>query len=210
MRWTEDELVGLQPLLERIARDVGDAHDVLVVCSAEGDLAFLLADRLPAARIVGTELAPDALAAARRRSRATPLGERVEFRPAELTRIPLPDASFDAIISDFVVFPTSAPTEFGQPEMARVLRPGGRLVLTDVIGPSQVEGLDYVCEATFDDFRSWMNESGFEEVEVDDVTSLVRPLWAARGSAPPVSYIYVRGMKPPGVRPRLAGAVGAQ
>ena len=119
-------------------------------------------------RVVGLELSEEQLKIAR--ARAGDLAPRVAFLPTERTRIPLPDASFDALVSEFIVFPSPEPTDIGQPEMARVLRPGGTLVLTDVIAqgafPDEVKralaevGLTYGSEASPDDFRRWPEEAG--------------------------------------------------
>ena len=76
-------------------------------------------------------------------------------------------------------------------------------------------GLDYLGVATKDDFQGWMEEAGMIDVEVDDLTPLVRPIWQQRlsttgevgafsylfGSGPwslgvGLSYIKVRGTKP--------------
>jgi hypothetical protein len=102
----------------------------------------------------------------------------------------LPDASFDALVREFIVYPTNAPAEIGQSEMVRVLKPGGKMVLTDVIltRPLPAEahealgniGLDHLCEATRDDFKRWMTAAGLVNVEVLDLTSSVRSAWESR------------------------------
>ena len=153
----------------------------------------------------------------------------VKFLPAEKQHIPMPDASFDVLVSEFVVYPTTTPTEISQLEMARVLKPGGKIILTDVIVtkaiPEQTRqelagiGLDYLCEGTHGDFRRWMTEAGLINVEVRDLTSIVRKVWEDRyasdfsashqtgysyllddprvGLGKTIFYIYVCGEKPP-------------
>ena len=118
------------------------------------------------------------------------LAKVVNFQKAEISRIPLPDESFDALVSEFIVFPTPAPTQIGQPEMARVLKPGGRMVITDVIVTQPVSpeirqelnaiGLDYLCEGTTDDFRTWMLAAGLTGIEVLDLTPVVKAVWEQR------------------------------
>ena len=226
--WNPKEQEILAPVLERIGETIGplEGKRVLVLCSAAGDVAFWLAKRMRTGRVVGLELSEEQLKAAR--ARAGDLAPRVAFLPAERTRIPFPDASFDALVSEFIVFPSPEPTDIGQPEMARVLRPGGTLVLTDVIAqgafPDEVKralaevGLTYWCEASPDDFRGWMEEAGFSEIAVEDLTPLVRRAWAWRRAHDPEAaakpgyryllederfalgrglfYILVRGRKP--------------
>jgi len=170
-------------------------QSILVLCSAGGELPLWLAQRLPQARFLGLELSPEGLAAARTAAAEVGLEGRVEFQPAQKTRIPFPDASFDGLVSEFILFPTPVPTEIGQPEMARVLKPGASMLITDVIVPEplpegartalQAIGLDYLCEATPADFCAWMESAGLVEVAVEDLTPLVRPVWEQRQRTDP-------------------------
>jgi hypothetical protein len=77
--------------------------------------------------------------------------------------------------------------------MARVLAPGGKMILTDVILtkplPQRVRdalqsiGLGYLCQATTEDFRSWMMSAGLTNVDVRDLTPLVRSVWENRSES---------------------------
>lgn len=228
MKWTENEIAMLSPIFEQIRKDVevSGRKDILVLCSAGGEVVFWLANVLKGSRVTGLELDPQLLEHARQQAKEQGLEDVVAFYQAEKTHIPFPDATFDALVSEFVVFPTPAPTEIGQPEMARVLKPGGTMVLTDVITtrpiPQDVRaalraiGLDYLCEGTQDDFRRWMTEAGLINIEVLDLTPIVRRVWERRrqnmsmmhngfayllddpnsrlGEA--IFYIYARGEKP--------------
>ena len=121
----------------------------------------------------------------------------MEFRQAEKTHIPFPNTIFDALVSEFIVFPTPIPTEIGQPEIARVLKSDGMMVLTDVIvtkpipegvrADFQAIGLDYLCEGTQDDFRRWMEEAGLIDTEIVDLTSIVRRVWEQRRETIPMA-----------------------
>jgi signal recognition particle subunit SEC65 len=74
--------------------------------------------------------------------------------------------------------------------MARVLKPRGKMVLTDVIVTKPLTeetkdalkaiGLDYLCEATPDDFREWMQNAGLVNIEILDFTPLLRKVWERR------------------------------
>jgi ubiquinone/menaquinone biosynthesis C-methylase UbiE len=148
-------------------------------------------------KVTGLELDPELLEIARRTTHEMGLEGVVEFLPAEKQRIPLPDASIHALVSEFIVYPTSTPTEISQVEMARVLRPGGKIVLTDVIVTRhlgqdvrealQSIGLDYLCEATQADFRSWMAEAGLVNLQLLDLTPTLRNVWEYRRSSDRVS-----------------------
>lgn len=74
MKWTAQEVERLAPILERIESDLGsfDGKDVLVPCSAAGELAVRFARRKTRGRVLGlelddTSLAAEATAAARMR-----------------------------------------------------------------------------------------------------------------------------------------------
>lgn len=192
MKWNRSEIDSLSPILEQLAIDLVpvDGKRILVLCSAAGEVVFRLAEMMETGHVTGLELDQESLEIARRAAHEMGLESMVEFLPAEKDHLPMLDSSFDAMVSEFIVYPTSSPTEIGQIEMARVLVPGGKMVLTDVIVtkplPPQVRqeltsiGLDYLCEATQDDFRSWMADAGLVNVNVLDLTSTVRQVWESR------------------------------
>jgi SAM-dependent methyltransferase len=163
---------------------------ILVLCSAAGEVAFRLAEMMESGKVTGLELDQENLEIARRAAHEMGLEGMVEFITTEKDRPPLEDSSYDALVSEFIVYPSSSPTEIGQTEMARVLTPGGKMVLTDVIVtrpiPSQVRqdlaliGLDYLREATPDDLRSGMADAGLVNIQLADLTSTVRQVWESR------------------------------
>ncbi|OGO25718.1 MAG: hypothetical protein A2136_04940 [Chloroflexi bacterium RBG_16_54_11] len=195
MKWSRGEIDRLVPILEQVSSDLSpvDGKRILVLCSATGEMAFWLAEMMERGQVTGLELDPEALAIASHSAHEMGLEQLVRFQAAEKVSIPMPEASFEALVSEFIVYPTSMPTEIGQPEMARVLTPGGRMALTDVILtrplPQAVRealaaiGLDYLCEASQADFRKWMGEAGLVDVEVIDLTPTVRQAWELRRAA---------------------------
>jgi len=230
MKWSREELEGLSPILEQIHKDLAllEGKKVLVLCSAGGDVALWLGKRVGSTgKVIGLDLSEELLDLARRRARERKLEGVVEFYKADRYKIPFPDEEFNALVSEFILFPAPMVTEIGQPEMARVLKRGGRMILTDVIvteslpdevrGKLRAIGLDYLCEATQDDFRGWMEEAGLVDIEILDFTPLVRRVWQERRDHDPVPehqrgypllledskfrlgeaifYIYVRGVK---------------
>lgn len=192
MKWSREEIEQLFPILKQVLLDLEplEGKSILVLCSAAGDVAFLLAERMKHGLVIGLELSDEMLEAAQRTAKEKGLETIVEFRKAEKKRIPLPDETFDALVSEFIIFPTPLPTEIGQPEIVRVLKPGGKIVLTDVIvtkpAPQELRtelrtiGLDYICDGTQLDFREWMRNAGLTDVEVIDFTPVARKVWEQR------------------------------
>lgn len=95
--------------------DVGTGTGVL--------LPFLLESLGPRGRVVALDVAEEMLAAARAK-----MGDRVEYLCADITRTPLEGSSFDEIICNSC-FPHLVDKLAALREMARLLKPGGRLVI---------------------------------------------------------------------------------
>lgn len=100
-----------------------------VACGA-GASAVHLARRF-GCRVIGVDLGVANVERARAAAAAAGVADRVEFRLGDAERLPLPNGAVDAVLCEcaFCVFPdkSSAAAEF-----ARVLRPGGRLGLSDL------------------------------------------------------------------------------
>lgn len=192
MHWEPAELEALAPV-RRYLRDELDLPvdaRVLVLCSAHGTLAIALALSHPGWKLVGLEADDQLLGDSRAAVAVGELSLRLAFEKAAQKRIEYPDEAFDAVVSDFILDPTPQPTKIGQPEMARVIKPGGTMIVTDVIVTEPLSetaqselaavGLDYLCKATAADFRRWMTAAGLEDVEVRDVTPAAVAAWQVR------------------------------
>jgi SAM-dependent methyltransferase len=104
----------------RFAADLVRGGAVLDAGCGEGYGTAMLGEA--AASVVGLDLEPDVIDHARARY------PRIRFEVADLLELPFPDATFDAVVSLQVIEHLQRPLEFVS-ECARVLKPGGALVL---------------------------------------------------------------------------------
>jgi demethylmenaquinone methyltransferase/2-methoxy-6-polyprenyl-1,4-benzoquinol methylase len=108
----------------------------LDVCCGTGDLALALASRVgPDGSVTGCDFSEPMLAIARRKAEAAGAAN-VGFEWADALALPYEDASFDAVTVGFGVR-NFADLERGLGELARILRPGGRLVILEITQPQR-------------------------------------------------------------------------
>lgn len=118
----------------------------LDVATGTGDLAFELGRRVePAGEVIGTDFSEPMLE--RARSKAAARGH-VRFELANALELPYPDGSFDAATVGFGARNFSS-LERGLEEMARVVRPGGRVVVLEITTPTRPP-LSYFFRVWFD------------------------------------------------------------
>ncbi|WP_199431160.1 class I SAM-dependent methyltransferase [Qaidamihabitans albus] len=115
-------------LAERLRLRSG--HRVVDVAAGPGATARLLAADYDVT-VDGVDLGEEGIARARAATEQAGLAAQVRFHLGDAERIPLPDGGFDAVVCEcaFCTFPDKA---MAAAEFARVLRPGGRVGITDV------------------------------------------------------------------------------
>jgi ubiquinone/menaquinone biosynthesis C-methylase UbiE len=122
----------LRGMYRRLAADVAGAAPeggaVLDVGTGPGVLLVELASRRPDLQLTGVDLSADMITAATRN--LEPFGERARARVGDVTNLPFPESSFDLIVSSLSLHHWDHPAA-AVPELARILRPGGRVYIYD-------------------------------------------------------------------------------
>lgn len=147
--------------------------ETLVDLGSGAGVDVLLAARQvgPQGRAVGIDFTPQMVQRARANAQAAGLAN-AEFVEAPIEAIPLPDASADVVTSNCVVN-LSTDKEAVLAEAHRVLRPGGRLVVSDTLrlrglAPSEAPSCDCTTGAmSADEWRAKLEQAGFTGIHVE-------------------------------------------
>lgn len=155
--------------------ELGKGETVLDLGSGGGIDVLLSASRVgPTGTAYGLDMTDEMLELARENQRQAGV-ENVEWLRGTIEEVPLPDDSVDVIISNCVInLSGDKPRVFA--EAARVLRPGGRFAVTDVVaGPDMddetrndlAQWTGCIAGAlTAEEFKGELEGAGFEAVEI--------------------------------------------
>lgn len=148
---------------------------VLEVGCGTGDVALLAKTRAgQQGAVYGIDPAPEMIAVAR--EKAARQGRRVDFQIGVIEALAFPDASFDVVLSSMMMH--HLPAELkprGLAEIARVLKPGGRLLIVDMKRPSTHVGHvlslltgHHAVRTGVDDLPPLLEAAGFADIELGE------------------------------------------
>ena len=152
--------------------------ETIVDLGCGGGLDVLLAAKKvgPTGKAIGIDMTPQMLELARRNAAQSGV-TNVEFHQATIDKLPLADSSVDCVISNCVI--NLAPDKRAVfREIARVLKPGGRLAVSDIalkqplppeIGASLIAYIGCIAGAiSLEEYRSGLAAAGFDAVEIGE------------------------------------------
>lgn len=156
--------------------ELREGETVLDLGSGAGLDCFLAAQRVgPSGRVIGVDMTPEMLDLARR-NLAKVGATNVEFRSGEIESLPVASDSVDVVISNCVIN-LSPDKDAVLREAYRVLKPGGRFRVSDIVWvrePTAEEQSDLAswagCVAgalTASAFAEKLRAAGFEEIRID-------------------------------------------
>lgn len=181
---------------------------VLDLGSGGGFDCFLAAKSVgESGRVIGVDMTADMVSKARQN--AEKLGAKnVEFRLGEIEHLPTADASVDVIISNCVI--NLSPEKINVfREAARVLKPGGRLAILDVVAiqtlPDEIKkdlSLISGCVAgteKIEDIEKMLRKAGFEDINIqpkDESRESIREWFPGRNLEDYVTSATIEAKKP--------------
>jgi ubiquinone/menaquinone biosynthesis C-methylase UbiE len=189
-----------------------DGETVLDLGAGGGFDCFLAAKQVGATgRVIGVDMTADMITKAR--ANAAKLdAKNVEFRLGEIEHLPVSDAAVDVILSNCVINLSPDKRAVFQ-EAFRVLKPGGRLAISDVVATAELpaelarQALAYTgCvagAATVESVRDLLNEAGFESIRVEikeESRAFIRDWFPGSGAEKYIASATVEAVKPAGAK----------
>ena len=150
--------------------EVGE--QVLDVGCGTGTLAIEVARLVGrAGRVAGIDPGPQQIARARKK--AARRNVPIEFQVGVIEQLPFPDQTFDVVFSTLMMHHLPAPLKCqGLAEIARVLKPGGRLVIADFKHKQERAGQAarfHAGGSRIQDLEALVSDAGFQQVEREEM-----------------------------------------
>ena len=183
---------------------------VIDLGSGGGFDCFLAAKQVgETGRVIGVDMTPDMLSRARMNAEKMKT-TNVEFRLGEIEHLPVADNTADIIMSNCVINLSPEKLEVYR-EAFRILKPGGRLAISDIVAtaalpPDIQQNLALVSAcvggaATIDDTKSMLQEAGFKDIKItpkDESRKLISQ-WVPAENKNAGDYVvsaYIAAIKP--------------
>ena len=168
--------------------DLNEGETVLDLGSGGGIDVLLSAKRVgPTGKAYGLDMTDEMLALANENKAAAGV-TNVEFLKGFIEEVPLPDGSVDVVISNCVIN-LSSDKQAVFTEMARVLRSGGRVGVSDVVASNELSEAEraergsYVgCIAgalSFAEYRAGLETAGFSDIDISPTHSVAEGMFSA-------------------------------
>ena len=150
--------------------------EVVLDLGSGGGVDCFLASKIvgPTGKVIGVDMTPDMLSKARKNANSANY-QNVEFRLGEIEHLPAGDNTIDAVISNCVINLSPSKLQVYK-EAYRVLKPGGRLAVADMVALQSLPddfkndlaaytgclaGAELVSQ-----LEAWLSEAGFERVQI--------------------------------------------
>ena len=138
----------------------------------------------PEGRVIGVDMTPEMIAQARENAGKAEV-ENVEFRQGFIEEMPVDDDTVDVLISNCVInLSPDKPAVFR--EAFRVLKPGGRVAVSDIVlteplpvkvAESMAAYVGCVAGASLlDDYLGYLRDAGFENIDITESRQAVESL----------------------------------
>ncbi len=187
---------------------LGEGETVLDLGSGAGFDSFLAARQVGArGRVIGVDMTPSMIEKARQNARR--LGaDHVEFRLGEIEHVPVGDGTVDVILSNCVINLSPEKLQVFR-EAFRVLKPGGRLAISDVIATADIpaalgEQIDALSgcisgavRAT--ELEAMLRDAGFADVRIEvkpESRNFIRDWLPGSGAEDYVASATIQAVKP--------------